>query len=283
MENRRESGLWAPSAETGFYEQRPPANQMPPYQYYEPPARTSGEKGRSFADRADEDQPATYRPTQNGGGVQRSESRKIRDLAEGATRKLHHHQDRPDLSQAQYPTANNGTRMAPAQNALRIDPDAAPENLRNKPWSPELMSPTSQSNKQRQASGGGAGADAVELLRRGSVPDRSPLQKLEVELGGKSKGEKRAMMEEAERRARSSSQQQYSGAGPGRGMAGDGEMLRHGTVRREQGRVVSEGNHRRADEGSGGSRRHDGSRRKCQLCLGRRRVGGVNSGGRRRR
>ncbi|KAK1089127.1 hypothetical protein LTR33_000198, partial [Friedmanniomyces endolithicus] len=94
MENRRESGLWAPSAETGFYEQRPPANQMPPYQYYEPPARTSGEKGRSFADRADEDQPASYRPTQNGGGVQRSESRKIRDLAEGATRKLHHHQDR---------------------------------------------------------------------------------------------------------------------------------------------------------------------------------------------
>ncbi|KAK0842513.1 hypothetical protein LTR03_009262 [Friedmanniomyces endolithicus] len=250
MENRRQSGLWAPSAETGFYEQKPPANQMPPYQYYEPPTRTSGEKGRSFADRADEDQPATYRPTQNGGGVQRSESRKIRDLAEGATRKLHHQQDRPDLSQAQYPTANNGTRMAPAQNALRIDPDAAPENLRNKPWSPELMSPTSQSNEKRQASGG-AGTDAAELLRRGSVPDRSPLQKLEVELGGKSKGEKRARMEEAEKRARSSSQQQYSGARPGRGMTGDGEMLKHGTVRREQGRVVSEGNHRRADEGSG--------------------------------
>ncbi|KAK0292121.1 hypothetical protein LTR35_001550 [Friedmanniomyces endolithicus] len=252
MENRRQSGLWAQSAETGFYEQKPPPNQMPPYQYYEPPARTSGDKGRSFADRAGGDQPATYRPTQNGGsGVQRSESRKIRDLAEGATRKLHHQQDRPDLSQAQYPTANNGTRMAPAQNALRIDPDAAPENLRSKPWSPELMSPTSQSNRQRQA-GVGASTDAAELLRRGSVPDRSPLQKLEVELEGKSKGEKRARMEEAERKARSSSsQQQYNGGLSGRGVGSEGEMLRHGSVRREQGRVVSEGSHRRADEGMG--------------------------------
>ncbi|TKA82247.1 hypothetical protein B0A55_01713 [Friedmanniomyces simplex] len=251
MENRRQSGLWAQNAETGFYEQKPPPNQpgSGPFQYYEPPTRTSGEKGRSFADRTGEEQPATYRPTQNGGGgVQRSESRKIRDLAEGATQKLHNRDE-------QTTHTNTSARLGPAQKPLRVDPDFAPDNIRSKPWSPDLISPNSQPNRQRQASTASSNNNnnAAELLRRGSVPDRSPLQKLEMELGGgRSKGEKRARAEEAERRARyhsSSSSSQKGGAGRGLGLGAEGDGVRHGMVRNEKGRVVSEGSGRRAEEG----------------------------------
>ncbi|KAK5135414.1 hypothetical protein LTR08_005356 [Meristemomyces frigidus] len=79
-----------------------------------------------------------------------------------------------------------------AQPALRIDPDAPPANLRSKPWSPDPNSP----QQQRPA------GLASEGVRRGSVPDRGPLQKLEMQA---SKEQKRARAEEAELRARQKS------------------------------------------------------------------------------
>lgn len=83
---------------------------------------------------------------------------------------------------------------------LRVDPDAAPQDLHNKAWSNDLVSPNGQAqNSVRHAS---TASNAAELLRRGSVPDRSPLQKLEMELS--SKNEKRARIEAAERRVSTS-------------------------------------------------------------------------------
>ncbi|KAK3624516.1 hypothetical protein LTR56_020956 [Elasticomyces elasticus] len=202
MDNRRQSGLWTEN-DTGYYEQQRP-NQSGPYQYYEHPTRNSEGKRRSYSDRANGEAPATYQPTQNG-----SQSR--------------------------------GSRNADArggQNALRIDPDAVPDNLRNKAFSPDLMSP---GNKQRH---GSTASNAADLLRRGSVPDRSPLQKLEMEFSSKTKSDKRAKVEEAERRARQKPVGRVAG-----GIPDDREMVRQGTVRNEKPRIVSDGS-RRPNEGA---------------------------------
>ncbi|KAK3117386.1 hypothetical protein LTR53_001300 [Teratosphaeriaceae sp. CCFEE 6253] len=204
MENRRQSGLWT-QADDGFYEQQPP--KAGPYQYYEPPARKSGEHRRSYSDRAGNgtttDEPVTYRPPPN--GVQRSTgSQKIRDLAEGASHKLH-----------KSPGASLTNHRAAHDSGLRIDPNAAPANVRSGPWSPdnELSSPRT---------------NATEVLRQGSVPDRSPLQKLEREFEGKT--EKRAKMEAAERRAREKS---IGGGGGSASLSAEGYAAasRHGTQR----------------------------------------------------
>ncbi|KAK3675736.1 hypothetical protein LTR78_004377 [Recurvomyces mirabilis] len=185
-DTRRQSGLWSENPSTGTYEQQ---SQPGPYQYYQPPTRKPGsEKRRSYSERAGDNgvgEAETYRPTQPN-GVQRSESRKVRDLRN----------DRDaEMERQGYSTSNSDAR-AGAQ-PLRVDPNAVPDNLRDKPWSPDLVSPRTggQQKTGRQAS---TASNASELLRRGSVPDRSPLQKLEMEFSNKT--EKRAKLEEAERR-----------------------------------------------------------------------------------
>ena len=183
MEKRRQSGLWSEDPETGVYEQQP-SSQPGPYQYYQPPPRTSQDTRRSFSDRTG--QPVTYQSGQN--GVQRGGPREIRDLADLPSQKLRKHAPETtsdELAQTQH---INSTRLpgSAAQAPLRIDPNAVPANVRNKPWSPDLISPGSQP-KQRH------GSTASEVVRRGSVPDRSPLQRLEVEMS--SKAEKRAKAE----------------------------------------------------------------------------------------
>ncbi|KAK5113125.1 hypothetical protein LTR62_003704 [Meristemomyces frigidus] len=173
-DTRRQSGLWAANPSTGTYEQ-----QAQPYQYYQPPSRTSSDKKQrqSYSERAGDSADAeTYRPSQPS-GVQRTESRKVREAG---------------TEQGQY----GGSKIRNEARPLRLDPNAVPQNLRNKPRSPDLVSPAVQGQRsQRQAS---TSSHAAELLRRGSVPDRSPLQKLEMEFS--SKNEKRARIEEAERR-----------------------------------------------------------------------------------
>ncbi|KAK5116294.1 hypothetical protein LTR85_009266 [Meristemomyces frigidus] len=231
MENRRQSGLWSENPQSGLYEQQASA-QNGPFQYYEPPVRSSQDKRRSFSERTGGNQPATYQPSQN--GVQRSESKKIRDLAQGVTQKLQKHA--PDTTSEQLAQTKhiNSTRLpgSQAQPPLRIDPNAVPPNVRTKPWSPDLTSPQPE-QKQRHVSNA---SNAAEKLRRGSVPDRSPLQKLEMEFS--SKEQKRARAEEAEYKARQKSVGQ-----------GEGGMPRQGTVRGDSGRAVSDGP-RRPDEGA---------------------------------
>lgn len=80
-------------------------------------------------------------------------------------------------------------------------------------------------------------------MRRGSVPDRSPLQNLETW----SKEEKRARLQQAEHKAR-----QRSVVPP----KGEGEPLRHGTLRNEKDRIVSDPERRQSgrDKSSGKSR-----------------------------
>ncbi|KAK4550007.1 hypothetical protein LTR36_002974 [Oleoguttula mirabilis] len=235
MENRRQSGFWNQNEQTGYYEQQA-SGQNAPFQYYEPPVRSSQDKRRSFSERTGGSQPATYQPSPN--GVQRSESRKIRDLAEGVTQKLQ--KRAPDTTSEQLAQTQhvNSTRLpgSQAQPPLRIDPNAVPSNVRTQPWSPDLTSPRSQQKQQHASSA----SNAAEQLRRGSVPDRSPLQKLEMEFS--SKEQKRARAEEAEYKARQKS------VGKAVQPSG-GDMPRQGALRGENGRVVSDGS-RRPDEGA---------------------------------
>lgn len=119
---------------------------------------------------------------------------------------------------------------------LILDPDFTPENVRTTAWSPDAFSPRTRpvqllpktrqtsnaSQKPRQASNA---SNTAEALRRGSVPEKSPLQNLE----SWTKEEKRARVAAAERKARQKSLAK-----------GEGEPLRQGTLRNDKGRVVSE-------------------------------------------
>ena len=110
-DTRRQSGLWAEKQSTGIYEQQ---SQPGPYQYYQPPTRNPGsEKRRSYSERAGDNgisEAETYRPTN---GVQRSESRKVRDLRN----------DRDaEMERQGYSSNNDHTRT------LRVDPNTVPDN-----------------------------------------------------------------------------------------------------------------------------------------------------------
>ncbi|KAI7002188.1 hypothetical protein KC355_g9977, partial [Hortaea werneckii] len=227
-DRRRQSGLWAPDPATGYYEQQQRQPQSAgPYSYYQPPSRTTDQR-RSYADRTGQDS-----------GVQRSQSQRVRDLAQGASQKVRGDGDRDsDYYEQQQPPS------------LTIDPNAAPSNLRNKPWSPgadeSLISPQSAQTDYSTHARNPANADG--LLRHGSVPDRSPLQKLEMEFAA-SKEDKRARMREAESR----SQQRRGSA-----KTGEGDMLRQGSMRhrsRGEGRSASDGSRRQQERSGSGSDR----------------------------
>ncbi|TKA28155.1 hypothetical protein B0A50_04126 [Salinomyces thailandicus] len=233
MEDRRQSGLWTSNPNTGYYEQVEPqtstrAAQSGPYSYYQPPSKSSKEQRRSFSDRTN--QPATHQPSQNGGHTSQTQSQSQsqggQDFSPGATQKA----QRRGSGAAEEPsrtgqTSNTRPRAASkAQPPLRVDPNAVPSNVRSKPWSaePDVISPNIQ--RARQAS------NATELLRRGSVPDRSPLQKLDMELAAKEA--KRARVEESEYRA-----QQRRAARAG--MSAEKDMPRRDSTR-DKGKVARE-------------------------------------------
>ncbi|KAI7548109.1 hypothetical protein KC331_g4611 [Hortaea werneckii] len=227
-DRRRQSGLWAPDPATGYYEQQQRQPQSAgPYSYYQPPSRTTDQR-RSYADRTGQDS-----------GVQRSQSQRVRDLAQGASQKVRGDGDRDsDYYEQQQPPS------------LTIDPNAVPSNLRNKPWSPgadeSLTSPQSAQTDYSTHARNPANADG--LLRHGSVPDRSPLQKLEMEFAA-SKEDKRARMREAESRS-----QQWRGSAK----TGEGDLVRQGSMRhrsRGEGRSASDGSRRHQERSGSGSDR----------------------------
>nr|POE49535.1 uncharacterized protein CFP56_50452 [Quercus suber] len=196
-----------------------------PYQYYEPPPlRQPGDSRRSFAD---------------------------------------HEQTLSPMPRSSKTTAARGAQGG--QSGLRIDPNAVPDNLRAAAWSPDMMSPRTRSTRHRtRADYDDATAESPSTVkssvrspdlqtssahaprrqmsdrsppttgkfRRGSIPDRSPLQQLETVLT--SKEEKRARLEQAETRARQKSLGQTD-------RTTDGELSRRETVRSDRGRVVSDG------------------------------------------
>ncbi|KAI3475345.1 hypothetical protein L1887_63279 [Cichorium endivia] len=114
---------------------------------------------------------------------------------------------------------------------VEIPDDDVPDNMRSKPWSPEPASDEPRQKPARHTS------NASKPVRRGSVPEKSPLQKLEYQLDDISKEEKRARMKEAEDKARRREQRRS-------GLPGEGDLLRSGTMRGEKGRVVSDGSRR---------------------------------------
>ena len=222
-DDRRQSGLWVESpkkGEEGHYMRQ----NSGPYQYYQPPAHHG--KGRSFSERA--------------GG---SRSTHVQDQDPGLTTQ---HMVSPPLG---YENVHRGAERHPElvprhlagpsyddnmplprpvkQRPARVEPvdDSVPENMRSKPWSPEPLPLDIPQKPARHAS------DASKPVRRGSVPDRSPLQKLEYDI---SKEEKRARMKEAEDRTRRKEQRKPS-------VHAEGDMLRSGTMRGDKGRVVSDG------------------------------------------
>lgn len=235
---RRQSGLWSRNPATGFFEQisaAPKAQIGPgfyanphvttgPYTYYQPQAGGGGGDGkRSFSDR-------TGLQTGSNGTSRADSRRKERSNTLESKKPLRVVNPDTDF-QTTFP-------QPAAQPALSLDPDYVPTNVRSMPWSPDAMSPgtanvpqpaAAQPSKQRQAS---TASNISERVRRGSVPDRSPLQHLETW----SKEEKRARVAHAEERAR-----QKSIAG-GRT---DPEGERSGTVRGERSRVGSDGASRR--------------------------------------
>ncbi|KAI5366505.1 putative phoD-like phosphatase, metallophosphatase domain, metallo-dependent phosphatase [Septoria linicola] len=235
---RRQSGLWSRNPDTGFFEQTSAAPKAhisrgfyeqphittAPYQYYHPQA---GDGKRSFSDR-------TGMPSDGPNGVSKAESRrKERSNTVVAPPAQPLRIVNPD---SEFKTTFPDPDAAPNHSTWRADPDDVPTNVRSKPWSPDPTSPktenVAQSSKQRQASNA---SNVSELVRRGSVPDRSPLQNLETW----SKEEKRARVAHAEEKAR-----QRSIAGE-QGTAG---VERSKTVRSEKPRIVGDGPARRSSQ-----------------------------------
>jgi len=259
MENRRQSGLWSQNPAHDYYDQEP-QESTGPYEYYEPPPRRSSDKHRqSFSERAD----VPPQPSSNGAPL-RSHSKKIRDIAEGVTQKLQRHAPDHSISDDLARTQHvNSTRLpSSAKQPPRVDPDTTPNSLRSdEPWSPtDLSSPRAQ-DKPRHAS------NASETLRRGSVPERSPLQKLEMDFA--SKRDKRAKIEQAEQRAR----QKNGGGGGGEEVRSERQQAsqqhhhhigegRHDTLKGEKGRAVSDWHGRPSEDAYGGRERGDENNRR---------------------
>ncbi|SMQ51262.1 unnamed protein product [Zymoseptoria tritici ST99CH_3D7] len=193
--NRRQSGLWAQNNDGFFSQLSGPSALLSsnsasvpegPYQYYQSPQPRSQDQAqdgrRTFSDRSGNEPPMAS------------------------------------------PTSQSRSSQAPHQPALTVDPNFVPPNMRSKPWFEEAMTPRTapefplaiplamqpQIKPQRQ------GSSASETKRRGSVPDKSPLQNLEVW----SKDEKRARVERAEGRvAREKSGNGYRAASDSAAMA----------------------------------------------------------------
>ena len=224
MADRRRSGLWVESSngDDAHYTRR----QTGPFEYYQPPA--SHAKGRSFSERTGGSRPANVQDQGLGLKPQPivSPPLKYEDLHHGAERY-------PELvpQKLASPSYGNATSMplprpVKQQRPVRAEPgdEDVPDNMRSKPWSPEPLPLNTQQKPARHAS------NPSKPVRRGSVPDRSPLQKLEYDI---SKEEKRARMKEAEDRTR---RKEPRKPGPV-----EGDMLRSGTMRGDKGRVVSDG------------------------------------------
>lgn len=240
MDNRRESGLWGQTAE-GLYERKAPAG---PFQYYKPPPPS--DTRRPFADRAGAS-PPTGTPTdappstqqddvRRSSSKRQSEAKTPRSAPTTHQRKL----EKIHTGLAQQPDAA-GAQVTSATHASSVPQRASPEyddvpaNLRSKPWSPEPLSSGTAAKVPpvRHAS------NASNHIRRGSVPERSPLQNLEVRLDTISKEGKRARLEEAEKRAQQKSLATREGGGV--------DLGRSATLRSEKGRAVSDGNRRAND------------------------------------
>ncbi|OQO00425.1 hypothetical protein B0A48_13774 [Cryoendolithus antarcticus] len=212
-DNRRQSGLFQQNGQ-GFYERSAPEG---PYKYYEPPApRASSDVRRSFSERTAD--PASHH------APQRSVSKRQQPETYAPQRPANEYSMMKSEMLSRTEVSN---RNSAAKQPLRIDPNAAPANLRTEAWSPDAMSPDT-GRDARHAS------NASERLRRGSVPDKSPLQKLEYKFDDISKEEKRAKAQQAERRA-------LEKLGKGHG-----EVARSGTVSSGKVRVVSDGSRRPA-------------------------------------
>lgn len=225
MEDRRRSGLWVESSNNGddaHYTRR----QNGPFEYYQPPAGHA--KGRSFSERTGGSRPTHVQDQSQGLKLQPmvSPPLKYEDLHHGAERY-------PDLvpQKLASPSYGNTTGMPlprPIKQQRPVRTEAGdedvPDNMRSKPWSPEPL-PLNTQKPSRYSS------NPAKPARRGSVPDRSPLQKLEYDI---SKEEKRARMKEAEDRTRRKEPRKSS-------LPAEGDMLRSGTMRGENARVVSDG------------------------------------------
>ncbi|KAK3720827.1 hypothetical protein LTR37_003490 [Vermiconidia calcicola] len=274
-DNRRQSGLWAQNPETGIYEKTTPQEQSPPttsssngpYEYYQAPTTQSSNNAprRTFSARAGNPiiSDAFIAATQNKVGVSASnvlDKSKIKEVALATHSKiaasLHAYsgdagtedfarggghavavhspgQTVPKASKLGGERESGVVTRKPVPGwSMDLHANAVPENVRATPWSPE---PAASNTKSRQES-----SASENLVRRGSVPDRSPLQKLEGKLDDISKEEKRARLEEAEYRARQKS-------------LGGGEQLpppRSNTLRSEKGRAVSDGSRRTGESSS---------------------------------
>lgn len=227
-ENRRQSGIWVESTNNGgdahYTRQR-----SGPFEYYQPPAPHA--KGRSFSERTGGSR-STHVQNQDPGLTSQhmvSPPLKYENLHRGAER--HPEVYPPKHSGPSYGNATGMPLPRPVkQRPARVVPqdEDVPENMRSQPWSPEPEPLDPQQKPARQVS------NASQPVRRGSVPDRSPLQKLERET---SKEEKRARMKEAEDRTQRREQRKS-------GLPGEGDMLRSGTMRGDKGRIVSDGSRR---------------------------------------
>jgi hypothetical protein len=226
MEDRRRSGLWVESTNNGddaHYTRR----QNGPFEYYQPPVGHA--KGRSFSERTSGSRPTHVQDQGQGLKLQPmvSPPLKYEDLHHGAERY-------PELvpQKLASPSYGNTTSMPlprpiKQQRPVRIEAgdEDVPDNMRSKPWSPEPLPLNTQQKPARHS------INPAKPVRRGSVPDRSPLQKLEYDI---SKEEKRARMKEAEERTRRKEPRKSS-------LPAEGDMLRSGTMRGEKSRVVSDG------------------------------------------
>jgi len=237
-QNRRKSGLWESNNE-GHYERKASG----PFQYYQPPAGQHHAKGRSFSERAGGSRLAHVQTQDQGFTSQPMVSPPLK--SDGLHRDSDHHSNLvPEYSsRPRYDNFDNATSSMPLprpvkqQRPARVEPedDQVPENMRSKPWSPEPVPVESGQKHARRES------NASKPVRRGSVPEKSPLQKLEYKLDDISKEEKRARMKEAEDRSRRREQRKS-------GLPGEGDLLRSGTMRGEPGRVVSDGARRSSQQ-----------------------------------
>lgn len=233
VDNRRQSGLWveSPTKERADDEVHYIRQKPAPYEYYQPPATHAKPQGRSFSERAGGSRLAHVQTVDQGLTPQHMVSPPLRyeDLHQGAER--HPELVPRHLAGPRYEDSADMPLPRPIkQRAVRVEPqnDDVPENMRDKPWSPEPLPLEIQQKPARQSS------SSSKPARRGSVPDRSPLQKLEYDI---SKEEKRARMKEAEERTRRKEQRKPNAAA-------EGDMLRSGTMRGEKARVVSDGSRR---------------------------------------